>query len=97
MAVARDLAAWPALHARLALVEACARGPALASARRAGAVLWVSARGSAPRDLGRAAAGGGWLVTPLPPEGARAQFTVAGCTGHRLGRAVRAEARGAAA
>jgi uncharacterized protein (DUF58 family) len=95
--VGTDLAAWPVLHARLALVEPCSRGPALARARRAGSVLWVSAAGSAPRDLPRSAAGGGWLVTPLPRPGSRAQFTVAGCTGHRLGRSARTEARGAAA
>ena len=95
--VAPDLAAWPALHARLALVEACSRGPALARARRAGSVLWVSAAGSAPRDLARSAAGGGWLVTPLPRPDSRPAFSVAGCTGHRLGRSARIEARGAAA
>ena len=97
VAVGPDLGAWPALHARLALVEACSRGPSLARTRRAGAVLWVSAAGSAPRDLPRSAAGGGWLVTPRHREGSRPQFTVAGCTGHRLGRSARAKARGAAA
>lgn len=97
VAVSPDLAAWPSLHARLALVESCSRGPALARARRAGSVLWVSAAGSAPRDLPRNAAGGGWLVTPLPREGSRPQFTVAGCSGHRLGRSARAQAKGAAA
>ena len=97
VAVAPDLAAWPSLHARLALVEAASRAPALARARRAGAVRWGSAAGAAPRDLPRRAAGGGWLVTPLPREGSRPQFTVAGCTGHRLGRAARAAVKEAAA
>ena len=89
--VGPDLAAWPTLHARLALVEAGGRAPALARARRAGSVLWVSASGSAPRDLPRTAAGGAWLVTPVARPGLRAGFTVAGCTAHRLGRASQAE------
>jgi len=94
VAVAPDLAAWPRLHARLALVEASLRPPALARARRAGAVLWVSAAGSAPRELPRGAGGGGWLVTAEPREGARAEFTVAGCAGYRLGRPARSAASG---
>ena len=88
-AVGSDLAAWPALHARLALVEASARSPVPARARRAGAVIWVSASGVSPRDLPRGAAGGSWLVTPQPRQGARPEFTVAGCAGYRLGRAGR--------
>ena len=95
--VGPDLVAWPALHARLALVEACSRAPALAGVRRAGSVLWVSAAGSAPRDLARSAAGGGWLVTPVSRPGSQPQFSVAGCTGHRLGRQSRARAKEAAA
>lgn len=87
--VAPDLAAWPAAHARLALVEGRHARPPLARARRAGAVMWVSARADAPRDLARAAVGGGWLVTPSAGSG-RAAFTVAGCTGRRLGRVARA-------
>ena len=90
-AVGPDLAAWPALHARLALVEGCSRAPALARTRRAGSVLWVSAAGSAPRELTRGAAAGAWLVTPLRRPGSQAVFTVAGCTGHRLGRAARSQ------
>lgn len=87
-ALAHDMAAWPALHARLALVTAAGSRPPLSRARRAGAVIWVSARGDAPRDLVRAAAGGGWLVTPIDsaPPGTPMAFTVAGCMGRRLGR-----------
>jgi len=87
--LASDLAAWPAAHARLALVGAVGSKPPLARARRAGAVIWVSATGEAPRHLVRAAAGGGWLVSPSAGAG-RAEFTVAGCTGARLGRSGRA-------
>jgi uncharacterized protein (DUF58 family) len=87
-ALAPDMSAWPALHARLALVQAAGSRPPLARARRAGAVIWVSARGDAPRDLARAAGGGGWLVTPIEsaPAGTAMAFTVAGCAGRRLGR-----------
>ena len=88
--LASDLAAWPAAHVRLALVDPARSAPPLARARRAGAVIWVSARGEAPRDLKRAAAGGGWLVTPSAGAG-RAEFTVAGCAGTRLGRGSRAK------
>lgn len=88
-AIAGDLAAWPALHVRLALVEATAIRPPLARAHRAGAVFWVSARPDVPRDLARAAFGGGWLVTPGPPKGGKSEFTVAGCSGTRMSRAGR--------
>jgi uncharacterized protein (DUF58 family) len=83
--VAPDLAGWPAAHARLAVVAATGARPALAGARRAGAVMWVSARPDPPRDLARSAGGGAWLVAPAigPPNGAA--FTVAGCVGRRLG------------
>lgn len=84
-----DLAAWPVAHARLALVEETASAPSLARARRAaGAVIWVTARGEAPRDLARAAGGDGWLVSPGTGSG-RGEFTVAGCTGRRLASRVR--------
>jgi uncharacterized protein (DUF58 family) len=86
VAIGSDLSAWPAMHARLALVEACSRPPVPARARRAGAVIWVSASGLSPRELQRSAGGGSWLVTPQPRQGARPEFTVAGCAGFRLGR-----------
>lgn len=88
-ALAPDMSAWSALHARLALVKAARARPPLARARRAGAVIWVSARGDAPRDLARAAGGGGWLVTPMESAaaGTPMSFTVAGCAGRKLGRA----------
>jgi len=94
-----DMAAWPALHARLALAGPTASRQPLSRARRSGAVIWVSARGEAPRDLARSAGGGSWLVSPAP-EGAagrgdrhgngRVAFTVAGCSAIRLGRAAAA-------
>lgn len=86
LTLAPDLAAWPAAHARLALVTAASAVPALARARRSGAVVWVAARADPPRGLARAALGGGFVVTPASgDEIGAAAFTVAGCVGRRLG------------
>ncbi|MGI8846071.1 MAG: DUF58 domain-containing protein [Thermoleophilaceae bacterium] len=82
--IGSDLAGWHALHARLALVEATTVRPPLARARRAGSVLWVSARPDPPRDLARATAGAGYLVTP--GGDADPEFLVAGCAGRRVTR-----------
>jgi uncharacterized protein (DUF58 family) len=85
------LAAWPTLHARLALV---AEGPApILPGRfaRAGAVFWVTGRepGRAtayvPPALARASGAGRFLVEPGPAR-AGSVFTVAGCAGRRLDR-----------
>jgi uncharacterized protein (DUF58 family) len=96
LAIEPDLAAWPAAHARLALVEggAGARAPAFQAVRSAlGLVVYVAARRVDRLDavLGSE----GWpgsaavLVVPAPlaPRG-RASFSVAGCVGvaARLGR-----------
>jgi uncharacterized protein (DUF58 family) len=91
-----DLAAWPAAHARLALVEGGerARAPAFQAVRSAlGLVVYVAAR---PVDrLDSVLGSEGWpgsaavLVVPvaLAPRG-RVSFSVAGCVGvaARLGR-----------
>jgi uncharacterized protein (DUF58 family) len=90
--VTPDLGAWPALHARLAVVEAGGRS-SLARAARGGAVFWVTgAAGAVPAPLARLATGPRWLVAATPPRGYRAGFTVAGCVGVRLDRATRAPA-----
>ena len=81
-----DLAGWPAQHARLALVGPAPQRPPLARARRSGAVIWVSARPDPPRDLSRATAGSGWLVTPLGAGNGEPEFEVAGCGGRRVTR-----------
>ncbi len=81
-----DLTGWPAQHARLALVGPVPQRPSLSRARRAGAVIWVSARPDPPRDLARASAGAGWLVTPLAGQDGEAEFEVAGCGGRRVTR-----------
>ena len=82
-----DLLAWPAAHARLALLDEHT-GPALASAQnRRGLVVYVAARAvdRVPRALGRTP-GGSLLVTPLPLAGRRAVLDVAGCQGYVGGR-----------
>lgn len=96
LAIGPDLTAWPAAHARLALVEGGprARAPAFQAVRSAlGLVLYVAAR---PVDrLDSLLGSEGWpgsaavLVVPaaLAPRG-RVSFSVAGCVGirARLGR-----------
>jgi uncharacterized protein (DUF58 family) len=81
-----ELRAWPALHVRLALVEADSRPPAAGRVERTGGVFWVTACPGVPSGLARLSAGERWVVSPsgdaAPPGG----FTVAGCTGRRLGR-----------
>ena len=97
VALGPELGGWPQLHARLALVEACAAPPALTRTARGGAVFWVSACDARrpPRGLDRLPAAGRYLVTPAPLPSYRTVFTVAGCSGQLLGR-VRASARRAA-
>ena len=80
---------WAAAHARLALAQA-GEGPApqaLGGRRRA--IVWVAARPlrEPPRALARAAGADRVLVVPGAAPARRALFTVAGCTGYRLGRA----------
>jgi uncharacterized protein (DUF58 family) len=86
----RDLHGWPALHIRLALVEADDRPPVAARLERAGALFWVAAgAGVPPPGLARAAASERYLVTPVPSGPAAASFVVAGCAGRPLGRPAR--------
>jgi uncharacterized protein (DUF58 family) len=82
-----DLHSWPALHARLALLEADAGAPASTRIERAGAVFWVSAgAAAAPAGIARAVAAARYIVTPTPLPGRPVEFTVAGCSCQRLGR-----------
>lgn len=86
--VGPDLHGWPALHIRLALLGPAEEPPAAARLGRAGALFWVmaSAAERVPPGLERAAASDRWLVTPGQSEGrGRAAFSVAGCSGYRLG------------
>lgn len=82
-----DLRAWPALHARLALIEPADGSPVAARVERAGAVFWVAAgAGAPPAGITRAAASVRYLVTPSPVPGGRTDFEVAGCSVQRLDR-----------
>jgi uncharacterized protein (DUF58 family) len=96
LAIEQDLAAWPAAHARLALVEGgpATRAPALQAVRSAlGLVIYVTPRRVERLDtvLGGdgSASAAAVLVMPaaLAPRG-RVSFSVAGCVGvsFRLGR-----------
>ena len=86
--VGRDLASWPSLHARLALVEPAGRAPAIGCLRGGRAAFWVVAArsGRVPGALQRMT-GERYLVTPHAAAGRRASFTVAGCSGYDVGRA----------
>ena len=96
-ALDQRLRAWPALHARLALVAAGA--PTLSPARvaRRGSVFWVTG-GSAARALGLARSfgrGPHYVVTAREPAG-RVAFRVAGCWALPVGEARRRVVRSAA-
>jgi uncharacterized protein (DUF58 family) len=81
-----DLSAWPAVHTRLALVEATAAAPTPARARRSGAILWVTARArpALPAAL-RASSGPRFLVGPAVAGRGLPSFVVSGCEGRRTG------------
>ena len=84
-----DLRGWQALHVRLALLAEVAEPPAASRLQRAGTLFWVSpsAGPRLPAGLERAAASVRYLVTPGDAAAAgAAAFSVAGCTGYRLGR-----------
>jgi len=84
------LAAWPALHVHLALVEAGGHPVLPSRLGRVGAVFWVNAHessGGLPSSVARSTSAC-FLVTPGPATASSA-FTVAGCQGRPLGRAAR--------
>ena len=90
--VASDLVAWPAVHARLAVVEGASGAPALGTSPRSGAIFWVTGAdlSRSPAALNRAPAGARILVSPHPVRSLAVTFTVAGCSGQPVGRASRA-------
>jgi uncharacterized protein (DUF58 family) len=79
-----QLRGWPALHARLALLEASEGAPRARRLERSGAVFWVSAGGSSLAPVIKRG-GGSFFISPVPVNGRAAAFTVAGCSGYRLG------------
>ena len=82
-----DLHSWPALHARLALLQADAGAPASSRIERAGSVFWVTAGAAVPpTGIARAVAAARFVVSPQPIAGRPVEFTVAGCACQRLGR-----------
>jgi uncharacterized protein (DUF58 family) len=78
------LRGWPALHARLALLEASAGAPASRRLERSGPMFWVSASGRTVPPLVKRGGVGSWLVTPAAVAGRKPSFTVAGCAGYGL-------------
>ena len=95
--IGHDMGAWPAVHVRLALVEAGAPPPTSTLGPRGGAVIWVTGAdlNSAPRALERLPAGARIVVSPSALPGVRALFCVAECTGSLVERARRAAPLGA--
>jgi uncharacterized protein (DUF58 family) len=95
--IAHDMGAWPAVHVRLALVEAGASPPAGTLGPRGGAVIWVTGAdlGGVPRALERLPAGARIVVSPTALPGIRPLFEVAGCTGCLVERARRVAPMGA--
>jgi len=85
-----DLGAWPAAHARLALIEGGATSPAPwpSSGVRSGAIFYVAAAPQRlPSRLVRLAQGGLVLVLPVslaPETRATPRFEVTGCRGYLL-------------
>ncbi|HTU80206.1 MAG TPA: DUF58 domain-containing protein [Solirubrobacteraceae bacterium] len=84
--LAPDPRCWPALHARLALIEPGASLPRVLPALHPRTVLYVTACTSdAPAVRGEC-----YRVGPRPLPGLAAAFTVAGCTGQIVSGASRA-------
>jgi uncharacterized protein (DUF58 family) len=89
--LAHDMGAWPAVHVRLAVIEAGGPPAPAALVPRSGAVLWVTGADlrATPRALERLPAGARYVITPGAPPRGRPAFEVAGCTGCLLERARR--------
>jgi uncharacterized protein (DUF58 family) len=101
-ALESDLAGWPALHARLALVQGgpAARAPGLRPGRH-GPVFYVAARHSERLLAAPSSADSGALVLVLPAalpplRIVSPSFDVAGCRGYVLGAKATARRRQAA-
>jgi uncharacterized protein (DUF58 family) len=73
-----DLAAWPGLHERLALVRA-GSSSSRAGYEHAGIVLWVSASLNGDPPLPRRGGGTCFRVSPFPHEDRPALMHVSGC------------------
>jgi uncharacterized protein (DUF58 family) len=87
------LRSWPAVHARLALVEAGMRLPRMRH-QPGGEVFWVTGAASPPPQArpGSREAARGYVVSPAIAGGPPPAFTVAGCSGVRLEAVLRSGA-----
>ena len=97
-ALDQRLRAWPAIHARLAVVAAGVRTASPSRLARQGSVFWVTG-GDPARALGLARGfgpGPHYVITPRPPRGGRAAFQVAGCWALSVGATRRLRRRTAA-
>ena len=81
----RALRLWPQAHAQLAVVEAGGRPPDHRAVARDAAVFWVSASRRIPAITPALAGRVGYVVTPYPMDVGEPAFTVAGCSGNRIG------------
>jgi uncharacterized protein (DUF58 family) len=91
------LRAWPALHARLAVVAAGVPTASPSRLARQGSVFWVTG-GDPARAIGLARSfgpGPHYVITARPASGRRTAFEVAGCSALPIG-AVRRPTRSAA-
>ena len=100
--IGHDLGSWPAVHARLALVEEGTAPAGGVLGPRGGAVIWVTGADlrATPRALERLPAGSRYVVAPGALPGVPPAFEVAGCTGclaERARRATGSRSAGAAA
>ena len=100
--VSRDLAAWPAVHTRLALVEGSRDdGPGLRIGAARGPLIYVAARLDEPPRVpasGRLASSFVLVIPAVLGEGLtmRPSFEVSGCAGYQLSsRAARRRRRAA--
>jgi uncharacterized protein (DUF58 family) len=93
LAVDSELRAWPAAHAKLAMVEAGGGVPAVGRAGHTGAIVWVSARGGRPPHAARGPSAPSFVVSPHPVAGLPVAFRVAGCAGQAVGARARRRAR----
>jgi uncharacterized protein (DUF58 family) len=91
IAVEPDLVSWPALHARLALIDGgpASRPPALRPGTRFGSLFYVAAQSLERPPAALANAGGAAFMLVLPAAIGRraagaASFEVAGCRGYAI-------------